>query len=691
MSLETSYYALVGGLDLVTPAISTPPGHVIAGSNFEPQVRGYRRYQGHERHDGQLKPSAASYAVLQFDAGQAAIAEGDSVTGATSAATAIALIDAVVQSGTYGGSDAAGYLVLMVLSGTFQNDENLQVSAATKSVANGTAVDRGADNDADDTTWYRDAIETARALIAAVPGSGRVRGVWGYGGALWAFRDNAGGTAGVMHKATASGWSARDLGYRLAFDSGGTTEIAEGDTITGATSGATAVVTRVALQDGTWAGGDAEGLLIFASQTGTFQAENLNVGASANVATIAGDSTANTLPAGGVYEFQNYNFYGSSDLRRMYGANGVGTAFEWDGTVFVPLQTGMAVDTPTHVACHKKHIFLSFPGGAVQYAFGQPYEWTILSGGAEIGIGEDITGMVPEYAGILVLFGRNTVHILYGSSSSDFDLQPFTNDSGAVAGTMQLIGPPVYLDDRGLRSLATSQKFGDFNIGSFTQMVEPLFKSKRESGAVPTCSMRVRAKDQYRIFWDDGTGAFLYLGRKQPEVLPFDLGNDLVARCACSVEDDAGNEVLFFGGDDGMVYQMDAGTSADGAEVDAFIRLPFNHLGKPFQDKRFFGVDLETDGGPETTLKVSAEFGYGAADLLPVQEIEFTVHGGGGYWDEANWDEFNWDSEIRGLAQARFDGFGSNMSVLIVSQAIYEDPHTLSGITILYSPRRLRR
>ena len=76
----------------------------------------------------------------------------------------------------------------------------------------------------------------------------------------------------------------------LTFTSGGTTEIEVGDTIEGATSEATADVVAVDLDSGTWAGGDAAGRLWIKDQTGTFEAENLDVGAGSNLATIAADS-----------------------------------------------------------------------------------------------------------------------------------------------------------------------------------------------------------------------------------------------------------------------------------------------------------------------------------------------------------------------------------------------------------------
>lgn len=73
-----------------------------------------------------------------------------------------------------------------------------------------------------------------------------------------------------------------------AFTSGGTYVVKPGDVITGATSAATATVIGVRLTSGTWAGGDAAGSLIVEGDSGTFQSENLNVGANSNVATIGG-------------------------------------------------------------------------------------------------------------------------------------------------------------------------------------------------------------------------------------------------------------------------------------------------------------------------------------------------------------------------------------------------------------------
>jgi len=80
--------------------------------------------------------------------------------------------------------------------------------------------------------------------------------------------------------------------WTLSFDSGGTSQIVAGDRITGADSGATALVISVSLQSGTWGAGNAAGQLLLRRVSGWFQDnENLNVGVSTNLAAVNGSPT----------------------------------------------------------------------------------------------------------------------------------------------------------------------------------------------------------------------------------------------------------------------------------------------------------------------------------------------------------------------------------------------------------------
>jgi hypothetical protein len=77
----------------------------------------------------------------------------------------------------------------------------------------------------------------------------------------------------------------------VPFTSGGTYRIKAGDTVEGASSGATGYVESVSVSSGTWAGGTAAGNITIRRKSGTFESENLDVGANSNVATTTGTLT----------------------------------------------------------------------------------------------------------------------------------------------------------------------------------------------------------------------------------------------------------------------------------------------------------------------------------------------------------------------------------------------------------------
>ena len=104
--------------------------------------------------------------------------------------------------------------------------------------------------------------------------------------------------------------------WSVDFTFGGTYEIEVGDTVTGAASGATAYVAGVSLSSGSWAGGDAAGTLTLRRLSGSFGAENLNVGAQTNIATIAAAPTGTgpiDTTTGGLAEAISYESGGTND------------------------------------------------------------------------------------------------------------------------------------------------------------------------------------------------------------------------------------------------------------------------------------------------------------------------------------------------------------------------------------------
>lgn len=682
---------LGGGLDLVTPAMMVREGRAIAALNYEPEVRGYSRLDGYERLDGRPKPSESTYWTLPFDQGDAAIAVGAVITGGTHASTARILAAAVVQSGAYVDGDAAGYLVLELVSGEFEDGEAIIVSGSPVAFAASDAIEEGADTDENNTLWRVAAEEAARARIQAVPGSGAIRGVTSYRGSVYAWRDNVGATACILHKATAAGWTAVVMPWTIDF-TGQTTAFVEGEVINGQTSGAQGVVRRIVVMDGDHTTSDGEGYIVVDTVVGTWaSAENIRQGTTVR-AVAASAAVRVAFPAGGRYDFKRHNFYGQAASLRLYGTNGVGRAFEFDGTTVVPIRTGLseALDKPLWVAEIKNHLLLAFAGGSLLHSgIGEPLAFQAVLGAGEIAFGEEVTGLIDSAATAVVVLGRNKIGTLSGTSAADFTLSVQTDDSGAVAWTAQMIGQPTFLDDLGVRKMEASDAFGDWRMGSLTGNVQPIFSRYRKAKVAAVGSMRVRGKDQYRLFFADGSVICIYVGRSAPEVMTLDYGQAF--SCFHSGENASGDEILLVGNAEGFVYELDAGTSFDGEPVPAYLRLSFVKATGPSQNVRWHKATLELDASAATRIGLTAEFSYADPDTPAASEQSFLVRGGGGFWNEAFWNELFWSSPAQGVAEAYIDGIGQNVSITIISEAANEEPHVLSVLTLNFSPRGLRR
>lgn len=693
--MRDSTIPLAGGLDLVSPALTKNPGSCISVDNYESVRRGYRRRDGYERLDGQPSPSdVAPLKELYYTAGTTEPSVNDRIVGATSGAVGYLYSTAVVSTGSWAGNDAAGYLNLRNLTGTFQDGEDLEVSSSKFAEADGSQVDPTFESDEAEENLINETIEDARALISAVTGSGSILGVFTLGGDKYAVRNNAGGTAAVLHKATTTGWVAQSLGHTIDFTSA-TAAFAEGETLTGGTSSATATIERVVLTSGAWDGTGA-GYLVLSSISGTFQAETVT--SSSGSATASGAQAAISLPAGGRYRTFDHNFFGESGKRRIYGVNGVGYAFEWDGTVFAPIRTGVSqsLDKPTHVSVLSNHLFLAYTGGSILFsATGlatstSSISFLALDGAGELTLGQDTTGLTRQHKSSLIVTGRNCIAYVTGYDKNDFNLQFVSEDSGAIADTIQITTSPMYMDDLGIRSMNPQRGIGDWRIGLATPLIEPLFETKKNAGVTPVASMSIRARNQYIVFFDDGTAVNVYMGRKYPEPMTQTYG--FTPTCTHSGEDSAGDEILLAGDDSGWVYELNSGQSEDGEEMTWHLKLAFTHLDSPSMNKRWYSAVIEAEAeSNQANIFAYFDFDHGAIDSASGESEGFTFYGDGGYYNISNWNEFFWDSPAHNNATVDIQGEGANCSMTLAGTSTYTDPHTWHSLTYFYSPRRMKR
>lgn len=757
----TKYFPFNGGLDQVTPPIELTAGTLRYCNNVEIGIRGgYSRIGGYERYSGLAKPSAATYAVLAATI-TGAIAVGSTITNdaATVTGTVIAIeAGAVIVTRITGGMFSPGVLRIAGVQVATQISGQAQNLASTPKL---------------NAMYLNLAADAYRALIGAVPGSGRVLGVHQYGGKVYAFRNNLAGTAAVMHIASPAGWTQVALGRELRFTQrSGTvtitiaapgiltwtgttpppvngqritlattgalptglttgityyvinqaastfqlattiagpaitttgaqsgvhtlylraTELMDGDVVTGSISGATATVRRAVLAGGTW-DGTPSGSLLFASVTGAFVlGEAIMVAGKASVNT-AGADVAITLLPNGRYEFQNYNFGGQVGTLRMYGCDGVNRGFEFDGTTFVPITTGMAADAPKYMRIHKKQLFYAFASSLQHSGIGNPYSFAPIFGAAELAVGDTITGMlvVPgsDSTGAMAVFTQNSTSILYGNDIDDWRLITYSEEAGGLPYTMQYVRDGIVLDSQGITTLTATQRFGNFQSAVVSDLVSP-FLSDRVTMATGSCT--VRRKNQYRLFFSTGEAIYLTYSEGKINGMTTMSMPDPVT-CISSLEGSTGLEEIYFGSTDGFVYQMDIGTSFDGDLISWSALLSFNHFGGPRQLKRFRKTAIEVSGQGYAEMNFSTSLAYGSTEFSQAAIASLQAGGGGAsFWDSFVWDQFYWDGQSLLPAEADTMGTAENISLVFSGSSDEFQPFTLTSAVMHFTQQRLMR
>lgn len=672
---------LRGGLDVVTPDISVKPGTARAMVNFEVSIEGgYRRIGGYERFDGHPSPSLAEFMVLRLVAAPTSGANGDTVTGVTSGATGVICdIDAKEVAVTK--------IVGVFVVGETLNISGIPIGVISSLMTNNLESKHQAE-------LRQKAQEIYRDDIHAVPGSGPVS-VASLGSTVYAWRANADGDDFRMFESTPAGWERIGLGSEVYFDTG-TVEIKEGQLIANTPSVGTAIVTRVVLQSGDWGAGTAKGKLVVKSNIGGWLPGNtLTADGVASAIVRSACVGIKLLPGGRVVTTKG--IVGGSQVsgQRLFGCDGVNRGFEFDGEIYVPIDTGMVVDKPERVAVFKNHLFFSFGKSLQHSGIGTQYSWSVILGAAELSASGTITDLNVKVgdnlSGSMIVYTDQGPDVLYGNSSADWQLQTFNTGVKAVANTSQNLGAAYALCEHGVIEFATSQNFGNFESSTLTANIQPIIEMHRGRAVA---SATHKGKSQYRIFYSDGFGLYLTIANGKY------LGCGTIALpqtiySACEGIDSLGNQVVFIGAmSSGQVYQLDAGPSFDGSVIQSNLVLAFNDLGNSRLRKKFRRAVFDVTDIVHSQFAVSYILDYGDTSRVGLSESATYTRNSDLYqWDTAdmNWDAFTWDGVPKGPTVASINGRGVNVAIRVNNALKTLEPFTINSVTIEFEALRQSR
>lgn len=686
--------AYPGGLDLTTPTLRLQPGALRDCVNFEVALAGgYGRIPGYERFDGRTSPSSVNYVALQttnmlrVPAVGSTVWDVDGVTHATVVATTGgvltgpgSIIVANVQGGTGSFPTPTSFLFedagLTLLIGAYINPYTTLVITPQQ-----------------DAQYKAGAADVYRALIGAVPGEGPILGVvaTNFGGVdkVFAFRNNVGSTAANIYVSSTSGWTLVPLFNQVSFTLGGASQPPDGTTLT--QGGVTATIKRVVTASGTWTGNTAAGILVITNPSGgNFAAGAATITGGINV-TLGGIQTAITIAPGGKYQFSKYNYFGQPTTKRIYGADGVNKAFEFDGTTYVPITTGLLNDHPSYIASHLSYLFLGFEGSIIFSAPGSPYRYSAVDGAGQIAVGDSVSGMITlpgsQTTSTLAIYQQANTSFLYGNDVTSFALRTFNNGIGALPFSIQNLFDTFVFDNLGVITTKTTLNYGNFLPNTLTRNIYPFIVQERSK---VTCSVPAFDKAQYRVFFSDGYGIWItsinqqYLGAgivQFPNPVYCVDGTDLIDH----------SHAIYFGSNDGngFVYQMDKGTSFDGGELLARFTMAWDAIKSPRILKRFRALSLEFQSSNYAAVSLGYQLGYSTSQIIQQATANLTANiANSAIWDSFTWDAFVWDGVALFPTDLSIDGTAENIQVSIYSKTNYIQPFNVNSVIYHYTPRR---
>lgn len=443
--------------------------------------------------------------------------------------------------------------------------------------------------------------------------------------------------------------------------------------------------------------GPVRGVYVFQNGVYAFRDKIGGTAAGMYKATAAGwievDTSAAPLLPGGSYSFITHNFFANSTGERMYWCNGVDHARSFDGTtVNIMDNTGMgASDKPTYIAAHIDRLWLSYPGGSLQYSVvgmdfdndgidGEADDWSSVNGAGEIGIGGEITALRSSVGSTLIIFGRDFIKIFEGPSIGEGVLKTFSDSLGAYPHTVdKLFDTIIFMSDMGVTTLAAAQEFGDFSTNTISERVKrTLFTYK----SLITCAITLKKLNQYRLYFSDGRCIVFSFYNKKLRGATF---LRYVAPVLFITEgmESSGDLVSFFSSNSGYAYQADVGTSFDGTVIEHNFATSYFHYSSPRNWKRFFRITLEIDSVDEMTFYIKPSFDY-SGDYYPASiENTLEVTGAGDQWDQGLWDQMMWaGSAVTNRLFYDILGIGSNMNVALRYSSKYTRQHTFQDMIV---------
>ena len=319
------------------------------------------------------------------------------------------------------------------------------------------------------------------------------------------------------------------------------------------------------------------------------------------------------------------------------------------------------------VEIFKNHIFFAGHSSNIQEVSfmgpNQTNDFQSGNGGGTIKVDTEIVGL-RTFRNSLIIFGKDKIFKLTGTSSANFAVTPVTRNIGCVDGRsiQELGGDVIFLAPDGLRTIAGTERIDDTELGTVSKQVQ---KRINEITTHNINSLVIRSKSQYRIFFptstsqaEGGARGLLSVIKANPNTgsLGFEYA-DIKALKVSSTDSDfiSDTETIIHGGYDGYVYQQESGNvftrASSTTNISSIYRSPDMTMGDPGIRKNMQKVIWNIN--PTGTLASSFLLEYDFSDVNVAQPEPYTLEATG------NIAQYGLNSSVYGFAV--YGSLGSNL------------------------------
>jgi hypothetical protein len=284
----------------------------------------------------------------------------------------------------------------------------------------------------------------------------------------------------------------------------------------------------------------------------------------------------------------------------------------------------------------------------------------------------------------LGVFCEQSIWGILGTTVDNFQTQVIAPNTGCIEYTLADCGQPVYLDNRGVATLATSERYGDFVGQRLSSPVSPWLVPRCRRGltgynntAGIACAIPVRSKNQYRVFFNDGeilTMTFLSGGEVDVGFTQQNYG--LVPLAWTSEVDFEGTERIFVSHynpestfTSSYVYGLEQGDSFDGAYIPHSFETNWFFGDSPFQYStlhaiRMYGLSRGKAGINVQVVGAQNDFDFSGAEYSTTATAINLPRTAGNIYENYKPVTNRTDISGRGLAvKLKFSGSNTDLAV----------------------------